>query len=113
MISVSIDLSKLDESHFYTGKSTTFLNVLLTSQTNRFDNLEVIQGVSKEHYAAGVRSEVCGTWRDLGGKSANGTPNKPAFDFSKYKKAPLEPAQAPPAKEQPRADDDDLSGVPF
>ena len=77
MISVSIDLSKLDESHFYTDKSTTFLNVLLTSQTNRFGNLEVIQGISKEHYAAGARGEVCGTWRDLGGKSANGAIGRP------------------------------------
>ena len=87
--------------------------MLLTSQTNRFGNFEVIQGVSKQHYAAGVRGEVCGTWRDLGGKSANGAPNKLAFDLSKYKKAPQEPAHSPPAKEQPHADDDELSGIPF
>ena len=113
MISVSIDLSKLDESHFYAGKATTFLNVLLTSQTNRFGNFEVIQGISKEQYAAGVRGEVCGTWRDLGGKSGNGAPSKQAFDLSKYKKASQEPAQAPPAKEQPRVDDEDFRGLRF
>ena len=97
MISVSIDLSKLDESYFFKGKTSNFLNVLLT---NTYGKLEVVQAVGKDAYAAEIRGAVVGTWRELGSSKEAGAPRQATFDLARYQR-PLTPAARKPTDSPP------------
>ena len=75
MISVSINIAKIDRSKLYesTKTGTKYLNLLLLNQEDTFGNRILIQPVSKEAYAQGVRGEQVGTWKEFQPKSQSKT----------------------------------------
>lgn len=72
MISVSINVSKIDKAHLYEGKSGKYLNLVLwESPDDKYGNdYRVVQGVSKEARAKGVKGAILGNGKTLGGRPA-------------------------------------------
>lgn len=71
MISVSINVSKIDKAHLYEGKSGKYLNLVLwESPDDKYGNdYRVVQGVSKEARASGVKGAILGNGKILGKQS--------------------------------------------
>ena len=70
MISVSINVSKIDKAHLYEGKSGKYLNLVLwETQDDKYGNdYRVVQGVSKEARAAGTKGAILGNGKIMGKK---------------------------------------------
>ena len=71
MISVSVDLSKIDKARLFrsTKSGRLYLNLVLLDQTDSYGNLIAIQPVGKEEYAKGKRGEQVGRWKELRAKA--------------------------------------------
>lgn len=70
----SIDLSKVDENHFYVGKDgKKFMNIAIMENRNGTDQYGndgmITQSVSKEDRAKGIKGPIIGNWRRVVSKS--------------------------------------------
>jgi hypothetical protein len=70
MISVSINVSKIDKAHLYEGKQGKYLNLVLweTPDDKYGNDYRVVQGVSKEARAAGTKGAILGNAKIVGKK---------------------------------------------
>jgi hypothetical protein len=70
MISVSINVSKIDKAHLYEGKQGKYLNLVLweTPDDKYGNDYRVVQGVSKEARAAGTKGAILGNAKLVGKK---------------------------------------------
>lgn len=76
MITVKIDVTKIDKNLLYKGAKGTYLDVVLfETPDDKFGNdYRVVQGVTKEARAAGVKGAILGNGKVIGGNA------KPAFN---------------------------------
>lgn len=76
MITVKIDVTKIDKNLLYKGTKGTYLDVVLfETPDDKFRNdYRVVQGVTKEARAAGVKGAILGNGKVIGGNA------KPAFN---------------------------------
>lgn len=69
MIAVKIDVNKIDHNHLFDGKKGKYLDLLLLENrdgTDEYGNdFMVVQGVSKEARAAGVKGEILGNGKHM------------------------------------------------
>ena len=72
MISVSINVSKIDKAHLYEGKNGKILNLVLweTPDSEYGYAYRVNQGVSKEARLAGVKGPILGNAKVFGQAAA-------------------------------------------
>jgi len=77
MISVSVNVSKIDKSHFYEGKNGKILNLILWETPNdKFGNAyRVDQGVSKEARLKGIKGPILGNAKVFGQAAAAAKPD--------------------------------------
>jgi len=68
MISISINVSKIDKAHLYEGKQGKYLNLVLweTPDDTYGNDYRVVQGVSKEARASGVKGAILGNGKVVG-----------------------------------------------
>ena len=70
MISLNIDVTKIDKSHLFVGKKGTYLDCLLIATPNNEHNDYMIrQSVSKEEYEQGVKGPIIGHGKEFGNQS--------------------------------------------
>jgi hypothetical protein len=76
MITIKIDVTKIDKALLYKGTKGTYLDVVLfETPDDKFGNdYRVVQGVTKEARAAGVKGAILGNGKVIGGNA------KPAFN---------------------------------
>ena len=89
MIIAKIDVTKIDKAHLFTGAKGKYMDLVLMENRDgkdRFDNDGmVVQGVSKEARAKGVKGPIVGNYRIVetggrGGSRAASKRGKPASD---------------------------------
>ena len=70
MISISIDVTKIDKERLYTGKKGVYLDcILIETPNNQYgDDYMIAQSVSKEEREQGIKGEILGNAKILGGK---------------------------------------------
>ena len=76
MIQVKIDVTKIDKNLLFKGAKGTYLDVVLfETPDDKFGmDYRVVQGVTKEARAAGVKGAILGNGKVIGGNA------KPAFN---------------------------------
>ena len=81
MITIKIDVTKIDKALLYKGTKGTYLDVVLfETPDDKFGNdYRVVQGVTKEARAAGVKGAILGNGKVIGGNA------KPAFNKAESK----------------------------
>jgi len=81
MITVKIDVTKIDKNLLFKGAKGTYLDVVLfETPDDKFGNdYRVVQGVTKEARAAGVKGAILGNGKVIGGNA------KPAFNKAEPK----------------------------
>lgn len=70
MISISINVSKINKEYLYEGKNGKYLNVVLfpLDAPDQFgNNYKAVQGLTKEQRAAGLKGNILGSGRTMGG----------------------------------------------
>lgn len=60
IINVSINVSKVDKSKLYEGKQGKYLNLTLIPSKSEYGDYMVVQSVSKEDRAAGIKGAILG-----------------------------------------------------
>jgi hypothetical protein len=101
MITIKLDVTKLEKKRFHHGKKGIYTDLALIEHPNDFgDDGFVVQSVSKEEHASGQRGPICGNWRELD--------KKPASKAEPFKPTP---AKAPPPSPQRELIEDD--DIPF
>ena len=72
MIAGKIDVSKIDKTKLYQGKTAKYLDiVLIPSKDNKYgDDYMIVQGVSKADRDAGVRGAILGNAKILGDRQS-------------------------------------------
>lgn len=75
-ISASIDTTKVDRDHLYTGKKGTYLDiVLIPTPGNQYGNdFMIVQSVSKEERESGKKGEILGNAKFIKAKKESATP---------------------------------------
>ena len=81
MITIKIDVTKIDKALLYKGTKGTYLDVVLfETPDDKFGNdYRVVQGVTKEARAAGGKGAILGNGKVMGGNA------KPAFNKTEAK----------------------------
>jgi hypothetical protein len=103
MITIKLDVTKLQKDRFYHGKKGIYAELILIEHSNDFgDDGFVIQSISKEEREAGERGRIVGNWRETNKKVAPPTP---------IKRAPPEPQRPPPDPQRELSIEDD--DIPF
>lgn len=80
MISVNVNVSLIDKAHLYEGKKGKYLTLVLweTPDDKYGNDYRVVQGVSKEARASGVKGAILGNAKVLG-QNKNTNSNEEAF----------------------------------
>lgn len=83
MISVRVDVTKIDKSKLYKGAKGTYLDiVLMPSRDSKFgDDFMVVQSVSKEEREVGKRGAILGNAKFIGKKQESRPTPKLADDL--------------------------------
>lgn len=78
MISVNVNVSLIDKAHLYEGKKGKYLSLILweTPDDKYGNDYRVVQGVSKEARAKGVKGAILGNAKVVG----SGAPQKTQQD---------------------------------
>jgi hypothetical protein len=101
MITIKLDVTKLQKERFYHGKKGIYAELVLIEHENDYgDDGFVAQSVTKEERNAGERGPIVGNWKDTNKKIPAKEPFKPTI------KAP--PRQDPQKDLLPQDDD-----IPF
>lgn len=72
MLSLKIDVTKIDKARLYQGQKGTYLDcvVFLKDEPDQYGNVGMItQSVSKEEREAGTKGAILGNARPIGGQS--------------------------------------------
>lgn len=73
MIALKIDVKKLDKSHFFTGKTAVYADLVLKDNKDGTDQYGndgfIVQSVSKEARARQERGPIVGNWKHIGTKT--------------------------------------------
>ena len=105
MIIAKIDVTKIDKDHLFTGAKGKYLDLVLMENRDGKDRFEndgmVVQGVSKEARAKGVKGPIVGNYRIV--QTRQGGPKRSAGGFAG------KPPGAETASNAPDTEDD----VPF
>lgn len=80
MISISIDVTKIDKDRLYKGQKGTYLDaVLIDTPNNQYgDNFMIVQSVSKEEREQGIKGEILGNGKILGQQPQQSAPQQPS-----------------------------------
>jgi len=105
MITVKIDVTKIDKKYLFEGVKGTYLDIVLFESKSQYADYTAVQGLSKELREQGVKGEILGDAKDW---------NKvqPAEDKPKPTQPEPEPKANEPEDYNPDLDDDS-SGLPF
>ena len=81
MITIKIDVTKIDKNLLFKGAKGTYLDVVLfETPDDKFGNdYRVVQGLTKEARAAGTKGAILGNGKVIGGNA------KPAFNKAEPK----------------------------
>ena len=86
MITLKIDVTKIDKAHLFVGTKGKYLDVVLRENKDGPDKYGndgfVVQGVSKEARAAGTKGPIIGNWKRMQRAAGAATP-KPASPGAK------------------------------
>ena len=87
MISLKIDVTKIDKSKLFQGKQGTYLDaVLIETPNNQYgDSHMIVQSVSKEERDQGIKGAILGNARTFGQQTQ--TPNEQLRETQEYNKA--------------------------
>jgi len=70
MISINIDVKKIDKAALYIGQKGTYLNLTLMDNRDGTDQYGndgfVVQDIGKERRMAGEKGPILGNWKQLG-----------------------------------------------
>lgn len=68
MISLKIDVTKIDKSKLFNGKQGTYLDaILIETPNNQYgDDYMIVQSVSKEEREQGIKGAILGNARKFG-----------------------------------------------
>ena len=69
MISVTINVSKINKEYLYEGKQGKYLSIVLfPTENDQYGNdWKAVQGLTKEQRAAGLKGNILGSGRTMGG----------------------------------------------
>ena len=69
MISVTINVSKINKDYLYEGKQGKYLNIVLfPTENDQYGNdWKAVQGLTKEQRKAGLKGNILGSGRTMGG----------------------------------------------
>ena len=69
MISVTINVSKINKEYLYEGKQGKYLNIVLfPTENDQYGNDWIVkQSLTKEQRAAGVKAPIIGNGKNMGG----------------------------------------------
>ena len=66
MISISIDVKKIEKQRLFDGKKGTYLDmVLIPTPNSEYGDYMVVQSVSKEEREQGVKGPILGNGKDI------------------------------------------------
>lgn len=69
MIKLNINVAKIDKSKLFKGEKGTYLNAVLKDHPDDYGNDGFIaMDTTKEERESGVRGEIIGKWKHVGGK---------------------------------------------
>lgn len=68
MISVTINVSKINKEYLYEGKQGKYLNIVLfPTENDQYGNdWKAVQGLTKEQRAAGLKGPILGNGKNVG-----------------------------------------------
>lgn len=85
MISVKIDVTKIDKSLLYKGEKGTYLNLILKETPGgRFGDYMVIQDMPKERRENGEKGAILGNGKNFGSKPSGGGPSSNTGHANQY-----------------------------
>jgi hypothetical protein len=94
LITVKIDVSKIDKAKLFKGAKATYLDLVLIPKESKYgDDYMVVQGLPKAERDAGAKGAILGNGKIMGQRSS----------------APEQQSNTP----SPAAQDNDDSDVPF
>lgn len=101
MITIKLDVTKLQKQRFFHGKKGgIYADLILIEHPNDFgDDGFIAQSVTKEERDAGERGPIVGNWRETNKKPLPPTP---------VRQAPPMPAKPPPNPQADLIEDDDI-----
>jgi len=81
MISVNVNVSLIDKAHLYEGKKGKYLSLILweTPDDKYGNDYRVVQGVSKEARAKGVKGAILGNAKKVGSAAPSVEKDDEAF----------------------------------
>jgi len=66
MISISIDVTKIEKQRLFTGKKGTYLDaVLIETPNSEYGDYMIVQSVSKEEREQGVKGNILGNAKSI------------------------------------------------
>lgn len=69
MITLKIDVTKIDKSRLFYGEKGTYLNaVLIETPKSEYGDFMIVESVSKEERESGVKGNIIGNAKRLGDK---------------------------------------------
>ena len=67
MITLNIDVMKIDKERLYKGKKGTYLDaVLIETPNSEYGDYMIVQSISKEERDAGKKGEILGNGKKVG-----------------------------------------------
>ena len=68
MISITINVSKINKEYLYEGKQGRYLNIVLfPTENDQYGNdYKAVQGLTKEQRAAGLKGPILGNGKNVG-----------------------------------------------
>lgn len=97
MISIKINVTRINKARLHKGEKGTYLNVVLFDKPDKFGNGGFVkEDVSKEDREAGIEGNIIGSWKEFGTK-------KPTKEYDSN----------PPARPSGPAPVDDSDDIPF
>jgi hypothetical protein len=68
MISITINVSKINKEYLYEGKQGKYLNIVLfPTENDQYGNdYKAVQGLTKEQRAAGLKGPILGNGKNVG-----------------------------------------------
>lgn len=100
MLKIKIDVTKIDKARLFRGQKGTYLDaVAIETPNSEYGDYMIVQDVKKEEREAGVKGNILGNIKHVGGIGSRPNPARPASS------APLAP---PPQAEKKAPLDEDL-----
>ncbi len=114
MITVKIDVTKVDKARLFEGKNgAKYLDLVLIERQDQYGNdYMAVQGVTKEERLAGVKGAILGNGKHIGGQQQQRRPQgQPSGQVRRAGEANASMTRTQAAATQ--SQDDDSSDIPF